>query len=207
LHRTNLHRIAEHDCYVRVSLNASTDKTRRAFHGNAISLSSILASVERLLNCLSINRSEVPVGATFLLAPTNYAEAADCARLARRVGIRHFSVRRILGPPWLRPYFNKEAERHLMDLVAEIGEMHSNDFRVAVPFRPINQDDLDPRAGDFTAGRCWQSTFKTVLEPDPATRGARVQLCGRYRGGGGAQRLALPALFVLRPNEEWLYRW
>ena len=206
LDRSDLARIAESGCYVRVSLNASTNRTREAFHGNEIPLTRILNGIEELSRLLTNLRSDVPVGATFLLAPINFLEVAEAARMARSVGIRHFSVRRILGPEWLRPTFGKKQSDLLNDLLSEVRQMHSDDFRVAVPYRPVAQPDLNPANGEFCATQCWQSTLKTVVEPNPGG-GIQLQLCGRYRGGGVGQRLAMPALVSLPQPMGWVERW
>jgi Radical SAM superfamily len=207
LDRADVKRIAGSGCYVRLSLNAATDATRRRFHGNRIPLGRVLAGAERLAGHLTALGTDVPVGATFLLSTINYHEVLACARLARDAGVRHFSVRRILGPPALRPQFSKAELDRLAQLLAQVERLHSQDFRVAVPWRPADEPDLNPAKGDFSASRCWQSTFKTVVEPVPETGGARVQLCGRYRGGGVGQRLSMPPLFSVDSGRDWVGRW
>jgi hypothetical protein len=207
LDHADLERFGRSGCYVRLSLNAATDRTRQLFHGNKVLLHRILTSVERLVGCLARFGSQTPVGATFLLSPINYQEVLTCAHLARDAGVRHFSVRRILGPNTLRPRFIHSQKERLSELLAEVQRLHSENFRVAVPWRPVDEPDLNPAAGDFTASRCWQSTFKTVLEPDPVGTGARAQLCGRYRGSGLGQRFALPTLFSLSSGTEWVAHW
>jgi hypothetical protein len=193
-------------CYVRVSLNAATENTRARFHGSRVPLARIVANVERLVGILARLGSETPVGVTFLLAPTNHQEVLKCARMVRDAGARHFSVRRILGPTALRPQFSRAQNDEILRLFEEVRCLHSKEFRVAVPWRPVDETDLNPGADDFSAARCWQSTFKAVLEPDPGGV-ARTQLCGRYRGGGLGQRLALPALFSMATGGEWVLRW
>jgi hypothetical protein len=207
LDRANLRRIAACGCYVRVSLNAATDATRMRFHGNRVPLVRILAAVELLAGHLTALGSETPVGATFLLSATNHEEVLACARAAKEAGIRHFSVRRILGPPQLRPGFAGAQQDRVSELLEEVAALHTDEFRVAVPWRAPEEPDLNPSDGDFSASQCWQSTFKTVVEPDPEVGGARAQLCGRYRGSGVGQRLALPALFSMSDARDWVERW
>jgi Radical SAM superfamily len=207
LHQANLGRIAETGCYLRLSLNAATDKTRRAFHGNRYSLTEILVYAKRFVEIIERINQDVPVGATFLLSHLNYKEVLNCAYLAREAGIRHFSVRRILGPPTLRPHLSISEDNEARELLAEVKRLHSNDFRVAIPWRATEENDLNPKDGDFEATQCWQSTFKSVMEPDPASGGARVQLCGRYRGSGVGQRIMMEPILSFSSSGAWISRW
>ena len=207
LERTDLHRFGHSKCYLRVSLNAATDSTRRRFHGNKASLNGIFKTLESFAGWIERERLDLPVGATFLLVPMNYREVVVCARHAAAAGIRHFSVRRVLGPPSMRPAFSRAELDEVQDLLKEVELLHSDHFRVAVPWRPLEEPDLDPSAGDFTASRCWQSIFKTIIEPDPGTGGVRAQLCGRYRGGGIGQKMHRRPLFSTNATNEWIEKW
>lgn len=207
LDRANLDRIAESGCYLRISLNASTGKTRSVFHGNRYSLNKIVGAAKRFINALDRVNPEVPVGATYLLSRLNYKEVLSCAYLARSAGIRHFSVRRILGPAKLRLNFSISENNEAEELLLKVKSLHSKSFRVAVPWRALEEDDLNPRDRDFGATQCWQSTFKTVVEPDPVSGGARVQLCGRYRGSGVGQRMGMEPLMLLSNGSAWVSKW
>jgi MoaA/NifB/PqqE/SkfB family radical SAM enzyme len=205
LDRSNLDKIAETGCYVRVSLNAATDATRTLFHGNSIPLGNVMSAVKRLVGALERVNPETPVGSTFLLSHLNYREVRDCALMARDAGIRHFSVRRILGPEKLRPIFSRSHDEELQNLLMTVESLHSNDFRVAVPWRSVAEPDLNPR--QFCADRCWQSTFKTVIEPAQSSGHARVQLCGRYRGNGFGQEMQMQPLSIIDKGDGWIKEW
>lgn len=207
LDRSNLPQYAAAECYVRISLNAATDATRMRFHGNRVPLERVLRSAERLASLLRDRRSETPVGATYLLSPLNAHEVLDAARLAREAGIGHFSVRRVLGPPDLRSQFSPSLLADTLDLFEQVRGLHSPQFRVAVPWRHPAEDDLSPVNGDLGATWCWQSTLKTVLEPDPVHGSARLQLCGRYRGNGIGQLMQLGPLAEIGPTGEWVESW
>ena len=207
LDRANLDRIAETGCYLRLSLNAATEKTRQTFHGNRYSFSNILALAKRLVDRLDRLNAEVPVGATFLLSNLNYKEVLSCAYLARSAGIRHFLVRRILGPTKLRPHLSLSENNEAEELLSRVKKLHSNDFRVVVPWRAVGENDLSPKDGDFDAAQCWQSTFKSVVEPDPLSGGARVQLCGRYRGSGIGQLMQMQPLLSFSEGGAWVSKW
>lgn len=206
LPRARLGEFARAQAYVRISLNASTDRVRRLVHRNHISLSSIVAATEELVKAHGVLGSAVPVAASFLLLRENLNEVASCARLARDIGVKHFSVRRVLGPAHIRPSFGPEDVDRIAEQFRTVSSMHSRDFQVAVPWRRVQQPDLDPSQGDFAASMCWQSVLKVVVEPDPTCGGARGQLCGRYRGGGVGQLMSLPDLF--RTDEgKWVDAW
>lgn len=207
LERANLDRIAESGCYLRISLNAGTNKTRSVFHGNRYSLSKIIAATKRFINALNRVDPEIPVGATYLLSHLNYKEVLSSAYLARSAGIRHFSVRRILGPAKLRPNLSISENNEAEELLLKVKSLHSNGFRVAVPWRALEEDDLNPKERDFGAAQCWQSTFKTVVEPDPVSGGARAQLCGRYRGSGVGQRMEMNPLMLFSSGDGWVSKW
>lgn len=207
LDRANLDRIAESGCYLRLSLNAATDTTRRLFHGNRYSLTEILVTAKRFVEILGRINPEVPVGATFLLSRLNYKEVLSCAYLAREAGIRHFSVRRILGPAKLRPNLSASEDNEAAELLLKVKKLQSNSFRVAVPWRSVRENDLSPKDKDFCAVQCWQSTFKSVVEPDPVSGGARVQLCGRYRGSGVGQRMKMEPILLFSSGGAWVSKW
>lgn len=207
LDRAHLPALAESRCYVRVSLNAGTDATRRAVHGNRIALATILTAISRLAGEHRSRGSGTPIGATFLLNEHNADEVLLGAVRARDAGVQHFAVRRVLGPPSMRPTWRPGQLDRLTEQLAQIVEMAGPEFRVAVPWRSLDEGDLDPRSGDVAASRCWQSTLKVVVEPDPDSGLARAQLCGRYRGTGIGQRMSLPPLFAAHAGKGWVRGW
>jgi hypothetical protein len=205
LEKTDLERVGRAGCYLRVSLNAATDETRRRFHGNKVELSRIFRRIEGFANWLAAHQPGLPIGATYLLSDQNHAEVHDCASRARECGISHFSVRRVLGPPSLRPDLS-EAEARVGELLRKTQALATDTFRVFIPWRPIGEEDLNPRQGAFTAAQCWQSTFKAIVEscPDSAYR---VQLCGRYRGSGLGQRMQMKPLFESSDGGKLVEEW
>jgi len=207
LTRANLPTLAEAHCYVRVSMDAATEATRAAFHGNCVPLKQVIYQIEQLAAEQERQRTGLPIGATFLLDAANYREVADCALLCRDAGVSHFSVRRVLGPLNLRPSFSLEQLGEIDDRLREAASLGTEKFRVFVPWRPINEPDQNPAAGDFAASRCWQSTFKSVIEPRIDRPGVRGQLCGRYRGGGVGQQMQLPEVFSSEHGDDWLVKW
>lgn len=206
LERTDLPRIGAAGCYLRVSLNAATDETRRQFHGNRIALSRIFRRIEELSGWIAASRPGLPIGSTYLLSDSNWSEVYDCARQARDCGINHFSVRRILGPPQLRPRFEEAEQDRLQDLLRATRELAKDDFRVFIPWRPVEEGDINPRRGDFAAAQCWQSTFKAIVECCPEDA-YRVQLCGRYRGNGIGQQMQMAPLFTSADGDEITEKW
>jgi len=204
---SDLPALADSDCYLRVSINACTDSTRKAFHGNDCSAKSVFDAVERFAGLLANKGTCVPVGASFLLDTLNFREMLDCAKICRTIGIRHFSVRRVLGPQSLRPNFTETQLREVENLLEEVSSLNAPSFRVFVPWRPVDEPDLAPRSGSIPAAQCWQSTFKTIIEPFASDQTFRAQLCGRYRGCGMGQALQLPALFQKESPVTWVHRW
>ncbi len=207
LAQTDLLRIGRANCYLRVSLNAATNETRQRFHGNSVSLNAIFSTLERFASWLALENIKAPIGATFLLDVINCREVYECARIAREAGIAHFSVRRVLGPPSLRPEFSAAEVATVKDQFAKVRELESSRFRVFLPWRFLDEPDLNPAKGDFRVTRCWQSTFKTVIEPDPTSGGFRAQLCGRYRGSGVGQLMQMPPLFSSVEGSAWTDQW
>lgn len=203
----NLSAIADSGCYLRVSINASTDKTRREFHGNTYSAKPIFDAIARFSAELSRKTCIVPIGATFLLDIINYHEVYDCAKICRDLGVQHFSVRRVLGPQALRPAFSARQCEEIYELLKQVSELSTPSFRVFVPWRPIDEPDLAPSHGAINASRCWQSTFKAILEPADNGQLFRVQLCGRYRGCGLGQILQQPPLFQATDPNRWTHQW
>jgi hypothetical protein len=197
---TDLSRIAGANCYVRVSLNAATNETRRRFHRNTVTCDEVFEHIEILTK-----ESAIPVGATFLFGQANYHEVFDAAVRARDCGISHFSVRRVLGPPDFRADFGPAEVVEAQELLAKVRAMHSDKFRVFVPWRGLNDPDMSPARGDFTARQCWQSTLKVIVEPKANSK--KHAMCGRYRGGGIGQLMQLPSLDVSPKGAGWVQRW
>lgn len=195
------------ECYVRVSVNAARNETRAIFHGNQVDLDSIFEAMRDLVRRTDIAGSVVPVGATFLLDPSNFLEVFDCARRCRDIGVAHFSVRRVLGPASLRPVFPPDAGPRIDAQFELVRGLEDERFVAFLPWRPIDEADVNPAAGGFSAERCWQSTFKVVLEPDLQSTGLVGQLCGRYRGGGLGQVMQLPALLRSANGTKWVDAW
>ncbi|MFC7489460.1 MULTISPECIES: hypothetical protein [unclassified Knoellia] len=206
LHRSSWEAIIDSDCYLRVSLNAATTPTRREIHGNKVDMAKLWAVLARISQ-YAMKVSGPPVGATFLLTAMNYHEVAEAARMARDAGIRHFSVRRVLGPDQLRPQFTTTDLETLPELLADARGMSNDDFVVFTPFREVNEPDLSPQSGQIAASSCWQSTFKTVMEPADQDSKVRVQLCGRYRGDGVGQVTQLPAIATSAEPSSWVSDW
>lgn len=203
---TDWRAVVDADCYLRVSLNAHSTPVRRRVHGNKVDMDRLWHVLSRACeHARAVGRT--PVGATFLLTPDNYAEVALAARRAREIGVSHFSVRRVLGPDALRRPFDPAARAALPELLQEVAELDADAFRVFVPARDVAESDLSPRAGDIAATSCWQSVFKTVLEPAAGPDDVRVQLCGRYRGSGVGQAMQLPPLAADADPATWDRAW
>lgn len=198
--------IVDAGCYLRISLNAASAATRRRVHGRRSDVALLWSTLEQICQ-YSSRHSGPPVGTTFLLTATNYGEVEQAARRAREIGVSHFSARRVLGPPALRPHLPESAVRELDDLLAATQMLGTEDFVVMVPSRTLAEPDLSPRDGDFAARECWQSTFKTVLEPADSPDQVRIQLCGRYRGGGVGQLTTRPALAANVDPSRWVGTW
>lgn len=207
LSKSNLQRIVRSNCYLRISLNAANSKTRRLFHGNSVELDNIFRAIEKYANLRNIENPDLPIGSTYLLDLINYREVADCAKRARESGINHFSVRRILGPSNLRSNFNEYQIKEIDEFFKKTMELSSEEFKVFLPWRGVNEPDLNPSKQDFNAERCWQSTLKTVVEPDYKSRGYKIQLCGRYRGNGVGQKMQLPELYASTTGKDWISKW
>jgi hypothetical protein len=207
LDRTEIERLGAARCYLRISFNAASDRVRQEFHGNAIPIRGIFSAVERLAAWMERSGIRTPIGATFLLDVSNFHEVAACAHLCRDAGISHFSVRRVLGPPNLRPAFSEHQEQAIQQLLAEVASLAGPSFRVFCPWRRLNEPDLSPASGELQASRCWQSTLKVIVEPTLDSSSFRAQLCGRYRGGGIGQRMRLPELFTSSDGSHWLDQW
>lgn len=207
LGETDLYALALSDCYLRVSINAAKEETRRRFHGNNVSLNSVLSCIERLANLLSSRAGDTPIGVSFLLDTSNYEEIVRCASLCRDAGVSHFSVRRVLGPAFTRPSFDDSQCQRINLILSQVMALNSETFSVFVPWRELNEPDLSPLAGDIPSSRCWQSTLKTVIEPDPSPELFRVQLCGRCRGSGLGLASNDGPLLTLDNPADWTSRW
>lgn len=203
---TNLERIGAANCYLRVSLNAAKDETRQLFHGNKSRVSTLFQQIESFAGWLRQNNPSLPIGSTFLISHLNFKEVLDCAIRARDSGINHFSVRRVLGPATLRPFFTNIQLIELEELLQRVRELDTDQFRVFAPWRTIPEEDLNPSKKDFSASTCWQSSFKTIIEPTPEN-GYKTQLCGRYRGNGIGQKMQMEPLSESHDGKRWVKDW
>lgn len=206
LHRSNWKAMVDAGCYFRVSLNAASTETRRLIHGNHVNMGRLWRTLEEIIT-YSLEIDGPPVGGTFLLTDRNFHEVLDAAKRAKQIGVQHFSVRRVLGPEFLRPSFSEGETSRLRDLLREVAALTDDGFSAFVPFRDVHEPDLSPRSRDIQASSCWQSTFKAVMEPADLEHHVRVQLCGRYRGGGVGQVQQLDPVVAESEPHEWVSRW
>ena len=204
--KTDLKRIAKAGTYMRISLNSAKDSTRKKFHGNEMGVNIIFNEIKKFSQWLSKRKIKLPIGATYLIGQENYKEVYACAIKAKNVGFSHFSVRRVLGPKNLRPSFSSQQEDEIIQQLVRTSELNDWNFRVFVPWRPIQEEDLNPSKRDFHAQQCWQSTLKTIIEPDKAGN-YNVQLCGRYRGSGYGQKMQMRPIYQGESGTNWVNAW
>lgn len=175
--------------YVRVSLNAAGDATRRTLHGQRTGrygLQPILDTV----HCLRARRdtelgtagpAEMPIGATSMIHPVNAAETLAIAERARQAGFDHLSFRVILGKDHKVP-FTTAAREQLSSAFDEIRRRVADEsFQVFLPTRDITDQGYVP--GRYFE-RCRASTHRALIEVGPAPERAALIPCGRYRGHG-----------------------
>lgn len=205
--KTNLKKIGESGCYLRISLNASTNKTRYNFHRSPTLLTDILNEISDFNSWLVNNNIILPVGVSFLLSPLNYHEVYECAKISKEIGVSHFSIRRILGPEKFRYNFNDQELEIIYSQFKKIKELDDSSFISFIPWRSLNESDLIPQK-DFFIKNCWQSTFKTVVEPSNKDENSyRMQLCGRYRGNGVGQQMQLDPLLESNDGVSFNLKW
>lgn len=196
--------LIDSECYIRFSLNAATQKTRKRIHGNNISLIEIFNAIKSFSNKLMIKNKNTPIGATFLLSHINFQEIFECAKICKDIGVKHFSVRRVLGPEEIRPDFNENERRVIKEQFNLIKNLENEEYQIFLPWRDLNEPDLPAKL--FDVDRCWQSTVKTVIEPDPSFPGkAKIQMCGRCRGNTISNKL--PPISKEIENGNWLLSW
>lgn len=197
------------DCnvYLRTSLNAATNETHKRFHGCPQPLTEIIKALEKYISKKknALLHDYTPTGATFLLSHLNYKEVFDCAKLAKEIGIDHFSVRRVLGPKWLRVDNELIIEEELKDLFMKIEQLRSDTFVLFIPWRSVTENDI--KAFEIDSDCCWQSIFKTFMEPSIDGKGMNMTLCGRYRGGGIGQLKQIEQTIIDGTNNNYLNSW
>jgi pyruvate-formate lyase-activating enzyme len=175
--------------YVRVSLNAATDETRRAIHARGHrgrGVRSILDTLARLAEQRageygSEAREQMPLGATSMVHPANVHETVDIAREAREAGLDHLSFRVVLGAE-RRVAFTDEELATLHEAFALVRkEVAGPDFKVFIPTRDLTDTGYRP-SEHF--GTCIASTHRALVEVGPDAETAAIVPCGRYRGNG-----------------------
>lgn len=175
--------------YVRVSLNAASDETRRELHrrqGERYGVAHIFDAVSLLAaardDAFGHESSTVmPIGATSMIHPVNVKETVSIAKRAKSAGFDHLSFRVILGADH-RVAFT-DAERAALD--AAFDEIHRSvadrHFQVFVPTRDVTDQGYVP-ARYFQ--ECRACTHRALVEVGPAADRAAIVPCGRYRGHG-----------------------
>ncbi|MET8040417.1 radical SAM protein [Micromonospora sp. NPDC005215] len=175
--------------YVRVSLNAATDRTRMLLHRTprlgVTSLLRMLAELDRL------RRAEhgpaplavMPLGGTSMIHPTNVAEIYAIAAAAKTAGLDHVSFRVVLGDR-LRVAFTAEQEDNYRRQVDRIRtELVDDEFQVFFPTRSLTDTGYVPREYFST---CLASTQRALVEVGSSPSEPALVPCGRYRGQGFA---------------------
>lgn len=175
--------------YVRVSLNAADEATRRTLHGqrtDRYGLQRILDTVRSLADRRNsefgtASTAEMPIGATSMIHPINAAETLAIARRAKQAGFDHLSFRVILGKDH-KVTFTASARNELDAVFDEIRRSVADEnFQVFLPTRDVTDRGYVP-AHYFE--RCRASTHRALIEVGPAPERAALIPCGRYRGHG-----------------------
>lgn len=177
--------------YVRVSLNAAFDHTRKTLHGRRteqFGIERIFAVVSRLAAARQLRWGadgpiRMPIGATSMIHPVNASETVAIARRAKDAGFDHLSFWVILGASH-RVFFDESTRRALAEAFAEIErDVCDDSFLVFLPARKLTDEGYAPtRYFD----RCRASVHRALVEVGPSPECAAVVPCGRYRGQGFA---------------------
>jgi pyruvate-formate lyase-activating enzyme len=175
--------------YVRVSLNAAEDTTRRAIHGQR----GDRHGVQRIFDVVRLladrrneafgagGYAEMPIGATSLIHPMNVDETVAIAERAKRAGFDHLSFRVILGEA-LRVDFTTAVRSQLTAAFDRIRSTVADDnFQVFLPTRDITDEGYVPSR---YFSQCRASTHRALIEVGRVPERAALIPCGRYRGHG-----------------------
>jgi hypothetical protein len=175
--------------YLRVSLNAARDATRRTIHrqrGPRYGVTVVLRTVAALSQMRDAEfgpqaRILMPLGATSMIHPDNAAETLAIARAARDAGFDHLSFRVILGQPH-RATFTSGQRGALQEQFERItAEVAGDGFQVFLPTRDLTDTGYVPGRWFST---CRAATHRALVEVGPFPDRAAVVPCGRYRGEG-----------------------
>ena len=185
---TDLDALVEAKTYVRVSVNAATNSVRQEIHRSSsrnLSMSHVLTSMRRLADLRSAvhgqrARTEMPLGATFMVHPTNVVDIESAAHAVREAGFDHISFRVVLGADHAVA-FSREAADLAHRGLARATEMTEDRFRVFVPKRLLTDSGYVPSR---YFGTCVAAAHRVLVEVGANRHEAAVVPCGRYRGHG-----------------------
>jgi MoaA/NifB/PqqE/SkfB family radical SAM enzyme len=175
--------------YVRVSLNAANDATRRLLHQQRegkYGVQRILDVVAALVSARDARlgqdgRADMLVGATSMIHPANVGETAEIAQRAKEAGFDHISFRVILG----RDHRVQFTDAQRAEFAAAFDEIQRSvadpGFQVFMPSRNLTDEGYVPARYFDT---CRASTHRALVEVGPRPDQAAVVPCGRYRGHG-----------------------
>ena len=193
LRTQHLARLVAAGTYVRISLNAATDRVRLLLHSPA-QRSFGAERLWRLMAQLSALRtkaygvdsiSRMPLGATYMVHPSNIAEIAMAAQRTKDVGFDHISFRVILGTRHavqFTPNDNSIVHREFL----EARKLATNSYQVFIPTRGLTDTGYAPSAY-FSS--CISCTQRVLIEVGSHAREAAQVPCGRYRGSGFARTI------------------
>ena len=166
--------------HVRISINASTDKTRELLHRSdsiANSISDIFQQIEYMMSNRKSNIRVPLVWMTFLLLPENIDDIYETADIAKGLKVDSISFRPVYHE--LSRQFSDNDIKHLsnqLQLAKKLEE--SPDFNVYIPKRNVNEVWYSIPSDEFS--KCISCYTRTIIEA--TNKGPMVSICGLKRG-------------------------
>jgi MoaA/NifB/PqqE/SkfB family radical SAM enzyme len=205
--------------YVRISVDAGTNSTRRKVHNpmsRLYTLDRVLRNTEKLACAVKGQASTTTghrrrlVGSTFLMDSVNYTEIYEAARLLKGVGVDHVSFRKVHRRGHSFPLTDRQQIEIQTQLQRVQEDLADDTFQVFVPRSTLTGTMMGP-VTEFR--ECLASSHRTVIEVGTHPTEAHIVPCGRYRGCGVGTEDRTRGWFVLGkygPNsafhEVWMNR-
>ncbi len=208
-----MERLVQAATYVRISINAASDKIRAAVHGRVARTSTAGDVYDRMAK-LATKRNEqfgsaalrrMPLGATYMIHKLNASDIVAAARRVRDAGFDHISYRVVLGTHHAVEFTQAE-RKEIHHQLSAANDTQDDRFRVFVPNRELTDTGYVPGKYFKTCVSC---THRVLVEVGRTGDEAAIVPCGRYRGSGFAakERQSVNVLAILDRHTDLDRAW
>lgn len=187
--------------WARVSLDADGPQIYKKTHGmDGNAFSQVVKNISRLINTKERNKSDIVIGACYLIGLHSIKGVYNAAKLSKELGMDYIRFRPFLNRGEKRNFTPKQAEEMLKKL-EKCKELENNNFSVSYP---INRCEYELTEGDVkrSYNKCYFPDFLASITAD-----LKVYLCCALKGNekycfGDLKKMSFKEIWLSKERTE-----